>query len=235
VEIFMRLLLLSNATNFGCGYLDHAMPMIREHLGTIRTLLFVPFAIHDHEVYTDRVRERFGREGIEVAGLTQDAAGTRAMERAEAVFVGGGNTFRLLDGLQRANLLEPLRGRARSGMPYLGSSAGSVIAAPTLKTTNDMPIVQPRSFEALGLVPFQINAHYFDADPASRHMGETRETRLREFHEENDTPVVGLREGAWLHVEDGSVRLGGETGAKIFRRGEPPEDASPGDVLSRLV
>jgi dipeptidase E len=113
-------------------------------------------------------------------------------------------------------------------MPYLGSSAGSVIAAPTLKTTNDMPIVRPESFDALGLVPFQINAHYFDADPESKHMGETREERLHEYLEENDVPVVGLREGAWLRVAAGEVRLGGRAGARLFHRGADPLEVQPG-------
>jgi dipeptidase E len=120
-------------------------------------------------------------------------------------------------------------------MPYLGSSAGSVIAAPTLKTTNDMPIVQPRGFDSLGLVPFQINAHYFDADPASTHMGETREERLLQYLEENETPVVGLREGAWIRVEGAAARVEGGAGARIFRRGADPVEAAPGSRLNELL
>jgi dipeptidase E len=224
-----RLLLLSNSTNHGRGYLDHAADAIREFLGPVKRLLFVPFALKDHAAYTAKVRERFASMGIEVSGLEADA-GPRAVESAEAVFIGGGNTFRLLDRLQCGDFVHVLRERAREGMPYLGASAGTNVAAPTIMTTNDMPIVEPPAFDALALVRFQINPHYVDADPASRHMGETREERIREFLEENAWPVVGLREGAWLRVTGAAVRLEGEKGARLFRRGRDPLELSPGDV-----
>lgn len=231
----MRLLLLSNSTNHGAGYLDHAMAAIRDLLGPARRIVFVPFALHDQAAYTAKAGERFAREGFDLVGATADAAGVRAVEQAQAVFVGGGNTFRLLDRLQRSGVLEPLRRRAVAGMPYLGASAGTNVAAPTIMTTNDMPIVQPASFAALGLVPFQINPHYLDPDPSTRHMGETREERIREFLEENDVPVVGLREGAWLSREGEHLRLGGTAGARIFRRGREPEEVEPGAVLDELL
>jgi dipeptidase E len=230
-----RLLLLSNSTNHGAGYLDHAMDAILQFLGGARQLVFVPFALRDWTAYTARARDRFAPAGVEVQGLTADGAGKAALEKAEAVFVGGGNTFRLLDRLQRSGLADLLRRRALAGMPYLGASAGTNIAAPTLKTTNDMPIVQPASFSALGLVPFQINPHYIDADPSSRHMGETREERLREFLEENDVPVLGLREGAWIRVEGEQARLQGANGARIFRRGADPEEVAAGAALDHLL
>jgi dipeptidase E len=230
-----RLLLLSNSTNHGGAYLEHAMDAIGAFLGPVRRLCFVPFALRDHEGYGAKARERFARAGIEVRTVTADAAGAATLEAAEAVFVGGGNTFRLLDRLQRSGLLEVLRRRASAGMPYLGASAGTNIAAPTIKTTNDMPIVEPASFSALALVPFQINPHYLDADPSSRHMGETREERLREFLEENETPVLGLREGAWLRVERDRAWLEGTNGARIFRRGAEPQDVAPGAVLDALL
>jgi dipeptidase E len=231
----MRLLLLSNSTQHGHGYLDHAMPDIVDFLGPVKRLLFVPFALRDVAAYTGKVKSRFETEGIEVRGLEAEGREAAAVEAAEAIFVGGGNTFRLLDTLQRTGLLEAVARRARAGAPYLGASAGTNIAAPTIKTTNDMPIVQPRSFEALGLVPFQINPHYVDPDPASQHMGETREERLREFLEENDAVVVGLREGTWLRAEGRELRLGGSRGARIFRRGHAPEEAAPGAVLDPLL
>ena len=231
----MRLLLLSNSTEHGRGYLDHAMPAIRDFLGPVRRLVFVPFALHDREAYTARVRTRFAPEGIEVHGLRPEGSEAAALDGAEAVFVGGGNTFRLLDTLQRTGLLDALRRRTRAGAPYLGASAGTNVVAPTIRTTNDMPIVQPASFDALGLVPFQINPHYLDADPSSRHMGETREERLREFLEENDAVVVALREGAWLRVEGRGVSLGGRRGARIFRRGRDPEEVAPGATLDALL
>jgi dipeptidase E len=231
----MRLFLLSNSTQHSQGYLDHAMPAVRDFLGPIRRVVFVPFALRDRVAYAAKVRARFEKEGIEVRGLQPEASEVAAVAAAEAVFVGGGNTFRLLDTLQRTGLLEAIRRKARAGAPYLGASAGTNIAAPTIKTTNDMPIVQPASFDALGLVPFQINPHYVDPDPSSRHMGETREERLREFLEENDTVVVGLREGAWLRAEGGGLRLEGLRGARIFRREREPEEVAPGAALDALL
>jgi dipeptidase E len=228
-------MLLSNSTNFGQGYLDHAMGSIRAFLGEVRELLFVPFALYDRAGYTAKAAARFEREGIAVRGLVTGDEGRRALDEAQAVFVGGGNTFRLLGTLQEADLLGLLRARVRSGLPYLGASAGTNIAAPTIKTTNDMPIVQPASFEALGVVPFQINPHYLDPSPGTRHMGETREERIREFLEENDLAVVGLREGAWLEVEDAGCVLQGGAGARIFRRGEEPREAAPGEALDDLM
>jgi len=230
-----RLLLLSNSTNHGGGYLDHAMADIREWLGAARRLAFVPFALRDHAGYAARARARFAREGIEVTGVTADEAGCAVLEEAEYVFVGGGNTFRLLDLLQRSGALDVLRRRARAGLPYLGASAGTNVATPTLKTTNDMPIVQPVSFEALGLVPFQINAHYLDADPSTTHMGETREERLREFLEENDAVVIGLREGSWLQVSGDRGRLRGPRPARLFRRGHDPVELQPDAPIDELL
>ncbi len=230
----MRLLLLSNSTNHGSGYLDHAMEAIRDFLGPSRRVAFVPFALFGRAGYTARAAERFARAGLELSGLTPDEDGHRALADAEAVFVGGGNTFRLLLTLQESGLLGALRERVRHGLPYLGASAGTNIAAPTIRTTNDMPIVEPRGFDALGLLPFQINPHYLDADPASRHMGETREERIREFLEENDVPVLGLREGAWLRVEDTGARLEGSA-ARLFRRGADPEELPPGHTLDVLL
>jgi dipeptidase E len=207
-----RLLLLSNSTDHGRGYLDHAMPEIRELFAGVRRIVFVPFALQDHAGYAAKARTRFAAEGIEVDALTSDDSGRRALESAEGVFVGGGNTFRLLKALQESALLAPLQRRARGGMPYLGASAGINITSPTIRTTNDMPIVEPAGFAALALVPFQINPHYLDAEAGTRHMGETREDRIREFLEENDVPVVGLREGAWLRVSGPAGELGGRTG-----------------------
>ena len=231
----MRLLLLSNSTNFGSAYLDHAIAEVKEFFGSAKRLAFVPFALKDREAYTNKAKARLQRDGFGVAGLTPDAAGRAALERADGVFVGGGNTFRLLKTLQDSGLIEILRRRVGEGMPYMGASAGTNIAAPTIRTTNDMPIVEPKGFDALGAVPFQINPHFLDADPSAQHMGETREDRLREFLEENDRVVVGLREGSWLRREDGTLRLGGARAARIFRRGAEPEEAEPGAVLDRLL
>src|SRR6266851_6904477 len=226
----MRLLLISSSMVNGYGYLDHAEPEIRSFLGSAKRVAFVPFAIADRDAYTTKVRERLGRMGYEVVQVK-----TAADLAADAIFVGGGNTFRLLKTLYDLKLMDAIRHRVRAGTLYIGSSAGSVITAPTIRTTNDMPIVEPPSLEALGLVAFQINAHYLDPDPASTHMGETREERLRQFHEENTAPVVGLREGAMLRVEKGSVLLAGRAGARIFRRGQAPVEAAPDSNLGELL
>jgi dipeptidase E len=230
-----RVLLISNSTNHGEGFLDHCLAEIDDFLGEVRRLLFVPFALRDHPGYAARVATRLQAIGVAVDALSLDDVGRRLLDDAAAVFVGGGNTFRLLDKLQRSGLLDVLRTRCQAGLPYVGSSAGSNLAGPTIKTTNDMPIVEPASFTALGLVPFQINPHYLDPDPGSTHMGETREERLREFHEENTTPVLGLREGAWARLEGERGRLGGRRGARLFRRGEAPVELAPGAALDDLL
>ncbi len=226
-----RLLLISNSAQYGRGYLDHAEEEIRHLLGGVKRVLFVPYALFDRDGSAEKVRERLGQMVYALESIHRTPDPQEAVKNAEALFVGGGNTFRLLKAMYDYGLLEVIRGRAEGGMPYIGSSAGSVVACPTIKTTNDMEIVEPPSLAALGLVPFQINAHYLDPDPNSTHMGETRETRLREFHEENAIPVVGIREGSMLRVENGKVILKGTTGARIFRRGETPYEVQPGSVL----
>jgi dipeptidase E len=170
---------------------------------------------------------------LESAHATGDPV--KAIDQTDSIFIGGGNTFRLLKALQDLGLIDPIRRKIESGAPYIGSSAGSNVAGPTIKTTNDMPIVQPASFDSLDLVPVQLNPHYLDADPSSTHMGETREERIVQFLEENETPVVGLREGAWIVVENGSAILSGRTGARIFRRNHLPIEAASGDNILELA
>lgn len=230
-----RILLISNSTLFGSGYLDHAEGEIRDFLGNIKRVLFVPFALYDRDAYAVTARERFAKMGYELTSVHDASDRFQAVAETEAIFVGGGNTFRLLKTLYDQLLLGPIRQRVAGGMPYVGSSAGSNVAGPTIKTTNDMPIVQPPSFDALSLVSFQINPHYLDPDPNSKHMGETREKRIMEFLEENDTPVLGLREGAIARVENGRTVLKGSTGARIFRRGHEPVEAVPGDKLDEWL
>ncbi len=223
-----RILLISNSTLYGSGYLDHAENELRSFLGDVRRLLFVPFALYDRDTYTSTAQQRFDKMGYELWSIHTALDPVRAVNDAGAVFIGGGNTFRLLKALYDFDLLDPIRKRVAEGMPYIGSSAGSNVAGPTIKTTNDMPIVQPPSFDALGLVPFQLNPHYLDPDPNAKHMGETREERIRQFLEENDTPVIGLREGAMLRLENGLTILKGSSGARIFRKGLEPVEISPG-------
>ena len=231
----MQLLLISNSTLYGSGYLDHAETEIRDFLGDVKRVLFVPFALHDHDAYTATAKARFTKMGYELSSVHDAKDPVRSVEETEAIFIGGGNTFRLLRNLYEFNLIDPISRRVAAGMPYIGSSAGSNVAAPTIKTTNDMPIVQPPSFDALNLVWFQINPHYLDADKNSTHMGETREQRLLQYLEENDTPVAALREGAMLRIEDGVTLLKGSSGARIFRRGLEPVEMLPGDQLDALL
>jgi dipeptidase E len=230
-----RILLLSNSILHGGGYLDHAEPEIRDFLGAHKKILYVPFAVFDRDEYAELARERYQRMGYELTSVHTATDPVQAVNETDAIFVGGGNTFRLLKTLYDTNLLGPIRQRVAKGMPYIGTSAGSNVAGPTIRTTNDMPIVQPPSFDSLGLVPFQICPHYLDPDPDSTHMGETQEDRIMEFHEENETPVAGLREGSMVRVENGTTVLRGVNGARIFRRGLEPVELTTGAVLDELL
>jgi dipeptidase E len=214
---------------------------MRAFFGSVERLLFVPYALADHDGYVEKVRERGLDAGYELDGIHRHADAREAVRQAPGVFVGGGNTFRLLSELYRQGLLEVLRERVRAGLPYLGISAGCNVACPTIKTTNDMPITEPPSLAALGLVPFQVNPHYFEgqtyvkaADGFHEHFGETRDERIAEFHEMNDTPVVGLWEASLLWVEDGRVELSAAP-ARLFIKGREPRDVQPGARLDELL
>jgi dipeptidase E len=230
-----RLLLVSSSTIHGHGYLDHVEQEIQDFLQGARHVIFVPYALHDRQAYAARARERFRAMNRTLTSLHDVSNPLRAVEEADAIFIGGGNTFRLLKAMHDLELVTAIRRAVQGGVPYLGSSAGSVVACPTLKTTKDMPIMQPPSFDALGLVGFQISPHYLDPDPSSTHMGETQEERILQFLEENDAPVVGLREGGVLRVQGGSVTLKGLAGARIFRRHQPLVEAIPVAVLDELL
>ena len=229
-----RILLISNSTLHGGDYLDHAEAEIRSFLGDVKRVLFVPYALFDRDKYAATAQQRFQKMGYALTSIHTASDPVQAVSETDAIFIGGGNTFRLLKALYDFALPGPIRERVAQGMPYIGASAGSNVAGPTIRTTNDMPIVQPPSFDALGLVSFQINPHYLDADPNSTHMGETREERLMQFLEENETPVIGLREGAMLRIENGKTTLRGSSGARIFRKGEAPEEVAPGAQLDLI-
>jgi dipeptidase E len=234
-ETPMNLLLLSNSTNAGRDYLEHAWPAVLAALDGVDELLFVPYALADRDAYTAKVRSAFAAHGVRVHGVHDAIDPVAAVSEARAVFVGGGNTFRLLREVRRLGLDVALRSHAAAGRLYMGASAGTNLSAPSIRTTNDMPIVFPESFEALGLVPFQINCHYLDADPRSTHNGETREVRLREYLEENEIPVVALREGTWIRLATDTAVIGGEAvdptrgPALLFRRDEPAQEIA-GDI-----
>ncbi len=214
---------------------------MHRHFGSVRRLLFIPYALADHDTYVRLVHEKGLDGGYALDGIHTHGDPVRAVEEAEAVYVGGGNTFRLLHELYRHNLLDVLRDRVRAGLPYLGISAGSNVACPTMQTTNDMPIVQPPSFAALGLVPFQINPHYFlgqtfvkVSDGFVEHFGETRDERLREFHEMNDTPVLGLWEGGLVRWDGAQGTVVGAA-ARIFHKGKEPLDWPAGTPFRASV
>lgn len=231
----ISLLLISSSQVYGRGYLDHCAEEIKSFLGgKIKEILFIPYAKKDRDAYTEKVGRRLEKEGFFVKGIHKSDNPVKAAEDAEAVFTGGGNTFLLLNELYENKLIEPLREKILNGMSYFGSSAGSNIAGLTIKTTNDMPIIYPPSFEALSVVPFQINPHYIDPLPDELQAGETREERIKEFHEWNSAPVVGLRQEAILLVKGKSALLKGGQGAKVFRQGKPPQDFISGDNLDFL-
>lgn len=230
----LELLLVSNSTMHGGGYLAHCADAIREILGPRKRVAFVPYALADHDAYAAKAQAAFAALGHDLIPVHRGADPRAVVDAADAVFVGGGNTFRLLQRLRQTGLLQAIRRHALLGKPYIGSSAGTNVATLSIRTTNDMPIVHPGPFEALMLVPFQINPHYLDPDPTSSHMGETREERIRQFHEEHTTPVLGLREGCWLRVRGERITLQGSTNARLFRRGEAPVEYAPPCDLSFL-
>jgi dipeptidase E len=220
----MRLLLLSSSNVHPHRYLDHAENEIRAL--EAKRIAFVPFALFDRDAYTAKARERLAKMDVDLVQFRAVAD----LDRADAMFVGGGNTFRLLKTLYELDLLDAIRERVRAGLPYIGSSAGTVITSPTIRTTNDMPIVEPPSLTSLGLLPFQLNCHYLEPDPSSTHKGETREERLLQYLEENTIPVVAIREASMLRVENDRLTLLGEKTARIFMRGREPFEYPPGTL-----
>lgn len=231
----IRLLLISSSRIYGQEYMAYCQDIVKNFWGSIHEVLFIPYASVDHAAYTAKVRQFLAPLGLRIRGLNETSDPLQALLQAEGVFTGGGNTFLLVHTLYSLQLMAPLRQRILSGMPYMGSSAGANLVCPTLKTTNDMPIIQPPHFEALHVIPFQINPHYHDPWPNSTHMGETREERIREFQQLNPLPVLGLREGALLWREGQALHLQGVAGARLFDVNRPPQEFSPGADLSFLL
>lgn len=217
------------------GDISSALDDIAAHLGGARRAAFLPFAQADHAEYAGLMAERMARIGVAIVSAHAAPVPAVAVEESDAILVGGGNTFRLLRALQQHALLDVIRTRVAAGVPYFGASAGSNVACPTIRTTNDMPIVETRTFDALNLVPFQINPHYLDPPPPELRAGETRQERLQEFLEENDVTVIGLREPSWVVVNDDRMALRGDGGAVLFQRGREPQALSSGADVSHLL
>jgi dipeptidase E len=232
-----NIIIASTSTLHGGDYLDYLLPELQTFFSNVKELLFIPYARPSgisHDDYTKKVSEAFGKINILVKGIHEFENPVEAIENAEGIFTGGGNTFLLVSQLYKNNVIDALEKVVKNGTPYLGTSAGSNICGLTMNTTNDMPIVYPPSFRTLGFVSFNINPHYLDPIEGSTHMGETRETRINEFHHFNPQPVVGLREGSWLEVKGDSILLKGTLTARIFKRNEKPIEVEPETELNDL-
>ena len=225
-----KLLIASTSTLHGGNYLDYLLPELKNHFKNCSELVFIPYARPggiSHEQYTEKVAATFAQIGIKIIGIHEFNNPIKAIQEAQGIFTGGGNTFLLVTQLYQNNLMEVLKQVLENGTPYLGTSAGSNITGISMQTTNDMPIVYPPSFTTLGVIPFNLNPHYLDPDSNSKHMGETRETRIKEFHSFNNIPVLGLREGSWLEVNGEAIVLKGTLTARYFKPNQTPAELSP--------
>lgn len=232
-----NILIASTSTLHNGSYLEYLLPELRTFFGNCTEIIFIPYARPSgisHDDYTQKVREAFSKINIQVKGIHEFEDPIKAIENAKGIFTGGGNTFLLVSQLYKTKVIDILETVVKNGTPYLGTSAGSNICGLTMNTTNDMPIVYPPSFRTLGFVSFNINPHYLDPIADSTHMGETRETRIHEFHQFNPQPVVGLREGSWLALKGNSIKLKGNLTARIFKRNETPFEVTPETELNDL-
>ena len=233
----MNLLLISNSTNAGEPYLKYPIAEIAKTLKGDSEVVFVPYAAvtFSYDEYEAIVQERFNEIGIKVNSIHRALNKRNFIRHAQAIVIGGGNTFALLKKMQEEDLLDAIFRRVKAGVPYIGWSAGSNVTCPTICTTNDMPIVQPESFRAIGLVSFQINPHYLDANPEG-HAGETREQRILEYLEANRSRyVVGLREGCMLRIDDNGIQLIGSRTMRVFKKGMETFEVAPGDNIDFLI
>ena len=232
-----QLLIASTSTVHGSDYLDYLLEPLKIHFKNVETILFIPFARPggiSHEGYTKIVKLAFSKIDKSVRGLHEFENPKEAINTAEGIFTGGGNTFVLVDQLYKINVINTLKTAIESGTPYVGTSAGSNICGLTIGTSNDMPIAYPPSFNTLGVIPFNINPHYLDPNPNSTHMGETRETRIQEFHHFNSQPVIGLREGSYLEVLGSKITLKGPLNARVFKKNKMPYEIQPESDVSNL-
>lgn len=229
-----NVVLASTSTLHGQTYLEYLLPVIKELFSGIEEVIFIPYARPggiSHDEYTSRVTTAFAAINLRVRGLHSFENPVEAVQNGQAFFTGGGNTFLLVQQLHALHVMEALKMAVEGGKPYLGSSAGSNIGGVNMQTTNDMPIVYPASFQTMGLIPFNLNPHYMDPIPGVLHMGESRETRIREFQVQQPLPVVGLREGSWIRVKGGTITLEGSEPAKIFEAGKDAYELSVGTEI----
>lgn len=230
-----NLLLASTSTLHGSGYLDYLLPELKLHFENCKTVLFIPYARPggiSHEEYTQKTALAFAKININIKEIHEFEDPALAIQNAEGIFTGGGNTFLLVSQLYYYKIMITLKEVLEKGIPYLGTSAGSNIAGLSMQTTNDMPIVYPPSFQTLGLIPFNLNVHFLDIDSQSKHMGESRETRINEFLQFNNFPVLGLKEGSWLEIKKGKIILKGNLSAKLFRKNQAPVEIATATELS---
>lgn len=232
-----NIIIASTSTLHEGRYLEYLLPVLQSHFKNCSTILFIPYARPggiSHDEYTQKTASVFQTINISVKGIHEFEDPETALKNAEGIFTGGGNTFLLVTQLYRNNAMQVLSETVKNGIPYLGTSAGSNICGLSMQTTNDMPIVYPPSFQTLGLIPFNLNPHYLDPDLQSKHMGETRETRIKEFHAFNSIPVLGLREGSWLEVKGEKIILKGNLSARLFLQDQQPTELNPESDLSNL-
>jgi len=225
--VMKKMIIASTSTVYGSDYLEYLLPEVKMLFKNTSEVVFIPYAQPggiSYDDYTDLARKAFGKIDIKLKGIHEFNNLYKALNNAKGVFVGGGNTFLLVSTLQNLKLMDTLKTVIEEGTPYLGTSAGSNICGPTMQTTNDMPIIYPQSFNTLGVIPFNLNPHYLDPDLNSKHKGETRETRIKEYHILNKTPVLGLREGSWLEVKRGKIILKGALKARLFRKNKAPKE-----------
>ncbi len=233
-----NLFIASTSTVHGKGYLEYILPELSIFFNDVSEILFIPYARPggiSYDQYTSIAKKGFANININLEGIHEFDNPIDAVKNAQGIFTGGGNTFELVNKLYVQDLIELIKSVVENGTPYFGTSAGSNITGVSMKTTNDMPIIYPPSFDTLNLINFNINPHYLDPDPSSKHMGETRETRIKEFHKFNDTPVLGLREGSWLRVEGEQVFLRGELPARLFLKDEKPKELTTNSDVSFLM
>lgn len=229
-----KLIIASTSTLYGSSYLEYLLEELATFFFETEDILFIPYARPSgmsHDEYTDIARKGFTKINKKIIGIHTLKDPVKAIKEAKGIFTGGGNTFLLVHQLYKNDIMHVIRDQVLNGTPYFGTSAGANITGITMQTTNDMPVIYPPSFKTLGLVPFNINPHFIGSNPKSKHMGETRETRINEFHKFNTIPVIGLREGSWIFVDGNTTKLKGNQTATVFEQNKLPYEIESGNTF----